>query len=496
MLHRLTERFGRGRASRIAVLTVTAVILISILLCSLFSLIPSSVRLPDITANSMYTLSEKTLTALKSLSAKTELYLIAYDENVNSSIQIFMERYTCENKNITFKLLDPEDDADVIGNYVSSPTSNSILVICGEKYRYIDYYDLFSFTSETYMLAYYEYYMACQQNSSLSSIDLKTYAVEMGLYDEFVYEAQITAAIKYVTAENTKKICVLSGHGEGNVTYDLINRAGIDCMGFHVLDAETDPIPSETECVFIICTTDISDTESEKLSEFMDNGGRLIALTGFGYDVPNFYKLAEKYGLTSENKLVCDDSTGANYGGTTYAVIPKSLSDDVSGVLSDNGASLVLSSCAPINISKELPSGITVTPLISTSENAYLKSTTAASTSTEFNDSTDTRETRHVGVRAENEKGGGITWLSSFSYLLDSYDVLSAFGNKLVLTELFNISTENTMRNDVSPIMRSSDVLEVPTAFEIVFIALFCAVLPIAVITVCIVRRKRIYSKK
>ncbi len=495
MLSILTKRFGHRHVTKIAVVAVSVLLALSLLITFLFSLLPSSITKPDMTSNGMYTLSNETKEALNDLDKEIELYLLAYETDINQSIKVFMERYACENKNVRFKVLDPQKDLDKISQYVSeTPESNSILAVCGDKFRYIDYYDLFSFSAEGYQLAYLDYYQACQYNSSLSSqIDLQTYAVMMGLYDEFVYETKITSAIKYITSENTEKIYVLSGHGEGNVTYDLISRAGNDCIGFNIHDADTLAIPSSVKCVFLVCTTDLTENEVKHLSEFMERGGRLVVLTGFGYDVPNFYSLAEKFGLTSENKLVCDDSDGANYSNTPYALIPESVSDNIKNVLDGNSkASLILSTCTPITISEALPEGITVNPLISTSANAYVKP--ASATSTEFSEATDTREVRHIGVEATNANGGGIIWFSSYTFIVDSYDLFSLFGNKLVIMDVFNDVTNNTLRNNIAPVSRATEALNVPMTFTVMFMVIFCGVLPLGLIAISLIKRKRLYK--
>lgn len=497
MLDNFTKRFDNKHAPKTAVIFVTAVLLIAILLTFLSSLLPSNIRMPDMTSNKMYTLSKETKNALSSVSQKVELYLLASETNANESIKVFMERYACENENITFKLLDPEKEVYKISEYLSSePTPNSILAVCGENFRFIDYYELFSFSPESYQLAYLDYYQACQYDSTLSSsIDLQTYAVMMGLYDEFVYEGKITSAIKYITAESTEKIYVLSGHGESYITYDLISRGGNDCIGFNIHDADALAIPSDVECVFLVCTTDITEAEATHLSDYMNKGGRLIVLTGFGYDeLPNFYALAEKFGLTTESKLVCDDTEGANYGGSNYTLVPSALSDNIKSVLSENNATLILSSCTPITISQTLPSGITATPIVSTSANAYLKP--ASATSYDFSEATDTRAVRHLAVEATNENGGGITWFSSFACIVDSYDVFSLFGNKLVLIDLFNDTTNNALRNNIAPVSRSTAPLEAPMPFTVTFMVVFCGIIPIGLISVCIIKRKRLYSTK
>lgn len=496
MLSILTKRFGQRHVTKIAVIAVTVLLTASLLITFLFSLLPSDIRTPDMTANRMYTLSNGTKDTLKDLNKEVQLYLLAYDTDIDQSIKVFMERYACENKNVKFKVLDPQRDVYEISEYLSeAPAPNSILAVCGDKFRYIDYYELFSFSAESYQLAYQYYYQACQYNPNLASqIDIRTYAVMMGLYDEFVYESKITSAIKYVTAENTEKIYVLSGHGEGKVTYDLISRAGNDCIDFNVHDANTLAIPTDAECVFLVCTTDLTENEVAHLSEFMERGGKLVTLTGLGYNVPNFYALAKKYGLTSENKYVCDDTEGANYSNNPHALIPQSVSGNIKNVLDASDASLLLPYCAPIKISDALPEGIIVNPLISTSANAYVKPVSA--TSTEFNEATDTREVRHIGVEATNSNGGGIIWFSSLALIIDEYDVFSLFGNKLVMIDVFNDATDNALRNNIASVSRAASPLDVPMSLTVTFMVIFCGIIPAGLIALCVIRRKRLYSMK
>ena len=73
-----------------------------------------------------------------------ELYLIAQEGTESSDIQRLLERYEERNEHITVEQRDPAVYPTFTQQYSSdSVNNNSIIVVCGDKSRVVDYSDMY-----------------------------------------------------------------------------------------------------------------------------------------------------------------------------------------------------------------------------------------------------------------------------------------------------------------------------------------------------------------
>ena len=118
------------------------------------------------------------------------------------------------------------------------------------------------------------------------------------------YENAITNAVRYVTADETRRILVLQGHGEKaqddvvNLT-ELWDRAGYDVWGYSFNTAETELTPADL-LVILAPSRDLSDAEYAALLDFTEKGGCLL----MSFDpetplekMPNFTALLTLYNM-------------------------------------------------------------------------------------------------------------------------------------------------------------------------------------------------------
>lgn len=492
---KLTDRLGVKKSAYAFILCVISVLLIAALILSLTGLIPSHAAMIDLTSNNMYTLTDTSVDVLASLDKDITVYLLSYQGEENETIRVFLERYAGKSDKITVTELDIEKDAELIKSYTSqTPESNSIIIASADRYRYIPYYMLFNYSSDAYYNAYtiYSYYY---QNGTITASFtdfMKYFAPYSALYDGYAYEMQITSAIKYVAAGELTSLYMMLGHSEEGLTEDVASRIASDCIELLPLKADTEDIPPDADCILLMPATDITENEYEKLKAYMDGGGRVILITTYFPETKfdNLIRLTSEYGLTSDlNAYLCEDNENYCYSGYPELIIPDISDIPLADLLDAEDSRVLLGGSTGIKVSETVPEGIDITPILTTSPDAYTKADT--DNGLEFDEDTDVRSIYLTGVCAENTSGGGLVWFSSGAIIYDDYDVYSNFGNKLTFMHYLNTFTENNDRLQISPIQSVSTAIDAGTPFIYTFLALFCLLIPAAVLVFGIIRYKK-----
>ncbi len=473
-----------------------SIILICILLSVLTAFIPSNIGKFDLTSNKMYTLGDISRETAISVSDDVIIYLIAPEGSENESLETLIQRFTKLNKKIKFDALDPDKDENFISKYHSSMIEdNSVLIISGERARYIPYSAFFSYTKETFESCYQIYTVYYQYgyiDQSVTFADFMQYfAPALTLYDRYEYELQLTCAIKTVTSSDTKKLYILSGHGEYELSQDLINRLGVNLFEAQTLNLNTSELPSDTDCLMLIPTKDISEKEYAILSEYLKNGGRLMLLTSYSDDVKfeNLLKLTNDFGLTTNfDRYLCEDDENYNLNDYQGLILPDISSSELADALENGSASVMLGGSTGIKV---FPTdGINVTPLLTSSTQAYEKKITEETESLEFDESSDTRGSFYTAVKAENSSGGKLVWVSSGSVIYDDYDPHCARGNKEAFIQFLNALTDNTGALNIDGKAVSTEAVDVGASYIYTVLAIF-ALAALGTLTFGIIRYKK-----
>lgn len=196
------------RAGGYAAVASAIVVAIAIAVNLLVSALPETVTHPDFTENQLYTLSDQTKRITNALEKDVTLSLIASSGNENTTILSLLKRYEGASAHITVETVDPVLYPNFARQYTSGTVrSNSVVVACGDRSRYVDYSDIFKqVKSDNYDTYYYYVQMGYSQYYDY-------------LYDTvFDGENALTAAINYVSSDSLTKIYTLSGHSEAELS--------------------------------------------------------------------------------------------------------------------------------------------------------------------------------------------------------------------------------------------------------------------------------------
>lgn len=315
----------------------------------------------DVTSNQIYTLSDQTKNILKNLKKKVTVYVINNESDVNGSYKKIFKKYEKASGNLSFEYKDPELYPNFTADYVDeneNVSADSVIVKCGDKYRYI--------SSDEYIS--YEY--SSDYTSTTNSLEL---------------ESLLTEAINYVTEEKTPVIYTLTGHSEKKMSSGVtgsFEKDNYEVKDLNLLSA--DAVPEDCEILMIYgATKDITKEEQKKIEQYMDDGGKMYVFLSAGAgEQERLSALLKKYNLEVEPGVVVEMDSN-HYVQLPVYLLPDIQYSDITSAQYDANVYILMPSVKGLKqISSEddgEESAYTVTPLLSTSEEAYSKVDTDSS---------------------------------------------------------------------------------------------------------------------
>jgi len=311
----------------------------------------------DLTPNKVFTIGETTKNILKEIDKDVTIYALYDEGKVESDEELMkiaklLDQY--EDYGVEVKFVDPDRDPTIINkikgdNLLKDISKGDFVAKCGDKIRVIDYNELFEYE--------YDFY----------------YRYVAGLKAEQVF----TGAIKYVTSDNTPVIYFTEGHGERSLTSyfsalkEILERNNYEVKTVNLATAAK--VPEDTSILVIAGPqSDLTLSEKEKIREYLENGG---ANAVFLFDPLNIDEKFEMF-----NDLLMDFNITLNYdkvkeGDSNYHMPndPYSLAATAKVSYFVSGLSdgmIFMPSSRSINILKNEKTGVTVTPIITTTSKA------------------------------------------------------------------------------------------------------------------------------
>ncbi len=391
----------------------TAIILaIAIAANVLVSALPAKWTQIDTSAQQLATVGEQTEQIAAGLTEDVQLYLIAQSGAEDARLENLLETYAGLSSHITVSKKDPNVNPTFVKQYIgdSGVYNNSILAVCGERSRYVDYYDIFVYDTSNY---YYD----------------GSYTVE------FAGESAITSAISYVTNEDLPKVYTLSGHGEQSLSTTFaasVEKQNMELLELSLLSAGS--VPEDADAVIINApATDITADEKETLLSYTKNGGSIFLITDPSTSkdqYSNLYALMAEYGMNAVDGIVVEgDQSNYSISGP-LEMLPNIKSHEITAPLMNGGYYILTPVAHGITISEELPEGLTVSPLLSTSYSAFSKVAGYELATLEKEDG-DIDGPFNLAVAAnDSATGANIVWVSTSYILNDSINSQVAGANE------------------------------------------------------------------
>lgn len=332
------------------ILTVI-VISCAVLLNLLVSELPASRTQFDFSDQKLYTLSSQTKEMASGLTENITLYYMVQENSRDETVARLLEQYDGLSPHISVIEKDPVLYPNFASQYTSEVlTDNSIIAVCGNSSQVVHYEDMYE------MEFNYEYY---------------TYETT-----GFDGEGQITRALAAVISDDLPVLYTLTGHREpelDDTAIHSIEKNNIQIKSLNLVTSEQ--IPDDADCLLIYApAADLSEAEADKILSYLRTGGTSVIITDYTTEeMPQLDSILSWYGIQRTDGIVLEGSS-SYYVQTPYYLIPAMQNTELTENLLTGGSSYVLLTAAQgLRTSGELRDGLTVTPLLSTSDSAYAK---------------------------------------------------------------------------------------------------------------------------
>ena len=241
-----------------------------------------------------------------------------------------------------------------------------------------------------------------KSNQSISSINNSTVIIENTATGKFkiipptefistnessgtgiTLENAITNGLGYVMNENDGLIYITTGHNELSLPIALTECFERANLTTNTIDLLTEDMPNPEEAALLIYSphSDFTEDEVTKVIDFLSSGGK--AMIFLDYDTPelthfnellNYYSIAHIPGVAVE-------TTAGNMASTSPTVLlPSQGEHDILDTISHDNAPIIVPVAAGIEKLDNSRSTVTLTPLLGTSNEAFLKKNTKGNT--------------------------------------------------------------------------------------------------------------------
>ena len=352
--HPRSRRYLANGTYSIAVtmLAFAALILVNLIAGAL----PSAWTTFDVTGQKLFSVSETTKGVLDALTDEVTLHLITEAGQEDEAVSKLVEAYAAASPKIKVNRVDAVRNPTFASQYSEETVPlNSVIAVCGDR-SHIASYD------RLYVYDEYGYY-----NGTTPSY-----------WDA---EGQITSAIARVSVAEEAKVYYTTGHDEmtmGNEMTDSLEKAGISSEPVNLLSSS---LPADCDALIIFSPAqDFTDEEVGKVTAYLEEGGRLLLMTMSdsvtGSATPHLDSIMAGYGVTRRGGLVMEQDASA-YVQAPYLVLPSLGTSEVTDGLSNQNIVCALPEALEVGDTDEAV--YTVTNILLSSEDAYLKEDAMAS---------------------------------------------------------------------------------------------------------------------
>lgn len=470
-----TSVFSTGMIAIVVALTVVVNLIASAL--------PETYTQIDATSQKLYSITEDTEKYLDTLKDDVTLYVMVNKNSKDDNVDRTLQKYASASKHVKVKYVDPNVSPTFASKYTDSDvTSNSIIVVCGDRSKVIDY------NSDIYEYSYDSSY-----NYSVTGYDC---------------EGQVTAAIQYVTSESTTNVYELTGHDESTLSGDFSEVFQKRFMNVGSLSLLTvDAIPEDCQALFITAPqSDLSEDDLSKLSQYLGNGGKIYLSIDYSKwnDLTNFKKLLSDNNIETTESLLAETDRSYYYQSPFY-LLPNVENTEVSSSVVGMTQVFVPYS---VGLTYTGEDDSNVTSFMTTSDTtiakaaaniAAVQSQADAANIASVQDG-DTQGQYSLGMMVTNENGGELCVLGSAMMCTDSANQIVSGHNATLFNGIVNaLVTTDDGNSDNAVVIAAKDYtvsnLTVSANAMLVYGILWGIFMPIALIIIGIIvwarRRKR-----
>jgi len=457
---------------------ITAVALAIAVAVNLFiGQIPSKYTKLDMSREKRLSISQYTETALENLEDSVDIYLIVQSGSEDPTIMQMLNLYKDMNQNITVSIKDPVDNPTFATQYTSAEIyNNSVIVVSGERSRYIGYEEIYATNNVSAYLA---------ETAGQTTTD-------------FSLEECLTSAIGFVTSETLPKMYVLTGHGEIELTESLgdsVTKTNVEMVQVNLLSLSA--IPEDCACLFIYSPeTDISTYEKDLIEQYLLEGGNLLLITDYSAALLNLTALMEYYSVEAVEGVVLENDSSHFLRGYNHYLLPDLNEHIITSPLIASDYRVLMPITQGLVQYGSVRYGVEVTSLLSTSDVAFSKRDITNGDPSK-KEAGDIDGPFSVGVAITDTSGQeetNLVWFTTSGMLNDTVDAMVSGGNSNLFLNAVSWMCGQEDNISIHPKNISISYLTISNSANTLWSIMFVGVIPVTILILGIivwVRRKR-----
>ena len=376
--------------------------------------LPASLTKLDISASKLYSITSNTKAVVNALEQDVTIYWIVQSGQEDAVIENLLSKYDSLSDFLHVEKKNPDVYPTFAQQYTEETVSNnSLVVVSGEKYRYVPYSDIYVTQGSQFSYSY---------------------------TTSFDGEGAITSAIDYVVSTELPKLYLLEGHGESELPerfQEQLEKENVETENLSLLT--TDEVPEDAAALLLYApASDISQEEAQMLESYVQKGGKLLVLAGPVADgeLTNLYGILETYGITAAQGIVSEGDRSHYAFQAPYILLPELGDSDITAPLTEQNYYAIV----PVAAGLQLGDDSRVTALLTTTDSAYSK-TSGYSQTTYEKEEGDIDGPFALGVDIAD--GGELVFFTSSYLLEDMYNAYSSGANSdLVMNALSSLLGE------------------------------------------------------
>lgn len=401
---------GGSYAIALTVLVLALLIVVNILAGAL----PANLTKLDISSSKLYSITSNTKAVVNALEQDVTLYWIVQSGQEDAVIENLLAKYDSLSDFLHVEKKNPDVYPTFAQQYTEDAVSNnSLVVVSGDKYRYVPYSDIYVTQGSQFSYSY---------------------------STSFDGEGAITSAIDYVVSSELPKLYLLEGHGESALPesfQEQLEKENVETDNLSLLTV--DEVPEDAAALMLYApASDISKEEARMLESYVQKGGKLLVLAGPVADgeLTNLYGILETYGITAAQGIVSEGDRNHYAFQAPYVLLPELGDSDITAPLTEKNYYAIV----PVAAGLQLGDDSRVTALLTTTDSAYSKLSGYSQTTYEKEDG-DIDGPFALGVDIAD--GGELVFFTSSYLLEDMYNAYSSGANSdLVMNALSSLLGE------------------------------------------------------
>ncbi|MDA3808742.1 MAG: GldG family protein [Spirochaetaceae bacterium] len=321
----------------------------------IINLITETVNLKlDMTERGVFSLSDETAAIVQDLKNDVTIYALFKQGHESKQIVGILDQYSAFKK-LKVKIIDPDRNPALLTQFqVGNETiaTGSIIVQSGSYWQVINEIDLYSIKYS-------------QEGPQILGLKV---------------EEKITSAIAYVKTGRKPDVYEITGHNELALKNSDIGKE-IESSNFKLNSfniTSSSGIPEEAEILILIGPQrDFTEYESEKLSEYMKNGGKLFAALGYNEtNLDNLYSVLKNYDVQIQKGLTMERDTTRllpEFGDNPFFFAPIMSDHFIADFVKNNQLDPFFSGSMGLTRTESEKRNIQFKPILTTSDNSWLR---------------------------------------------------------------------------------------------------------------------------